>query len=248
MTTDGTTRAPIGSGLRPDVRLWTGIAAISVAVLTLIEFSVQMAIGARPELSDGHALAAYMTRVATPMLVIVLIDTILMAAIVVFLGGFRQLITHARPDLQWITDLAFGAGLLFVGVTLVGDGMEGGAALDTVNATADPSVLRALTEGHMLMFGTIAVTLTAVVSAAAGYVTLASGALPRWTGWIAVVVAGLNLLAVPTMFGGTSPGSFVSAGGPGVAMLATFPWLVWVVAVGIVCIRDRRRRPDADES
>lgn len=248
MSAERATRAPLGSGLRPDVRLWTGIAAISVAILTLVEFGVQMAIGARPELSDETALAAYVTRVATPMLVIILIDTILMAAIVVFLGGFRQLITHARPDLQWITDLAFGAGLLFVGVTLVGDGMEGGAALDTVNATADPSVLRALTEGHMLMFGTIAVMLTAVVSAAAGYVTLASGAVPRWTGWIAVVVAVLNLLAVPTMFGGTSPKSFVSAGGPGVAIFATFPWLVWVVAVGIVCIRDRRRRPDADES
>jgi hypothetical protein len=231
--------------LNPDVRLWTGLSAIAVAVLTVAEFLVQvLLVGARPALDDSAALAAFMARTANQTLFTILIDTFLMAALLVFLGGFRQIITHTRPDLQWVANIAYGAGVLFIAVTLVGDGMEGGTALDTIGLTPDPSSLRALTVGHTLLFGSIGCTLNALIAAASGYVILASGALPAWTGWIAYAVAGLNLLSVPTMFGGTSPDSFFAAGGAATAMLATFPWLVWVVCVGFVSIRDRRRLED----
>jgi hypothetical protein len=225
----------------PDVRLTTGASAIVVAVLTVAEFLVQAAAGARPALDDEAALAEFQTRTSMQTLNIILLDTFLMAFLIVFLAGFRQLITHAQADLQWVADLAFGAGIAFVTVTLVGDAMEGGGALDTMGATPDPSVIRALTEGHMLMFGSIGCVLTALVAGASGYVTFVSGALPRWTGWIAYAVAVLNIAAVFTMFGGTSSTSLFSAGGSGTALFATFPWLVWVVAVGFVTIRDRRR-------
>jgi hypothetical protein len=46
------------------------------------------------------------------------------------------------------------------------------------------------------------------------------------------------------MFGGTDPASFFAAGGAGTALFATFPWLVWVTAIGVVTIRDRRRPYD----
>ncbi|WP_382304923.1 hypothetical protein [Herbiconiux sp. UC225_62] len=169
--------------LNPDVRLWTGMAAVAVAALTLAEFLVQVfLVGARPALDDSAALEEFMTRTANQTLFTILIDTFLMAALIVFLGGFRQIITHTRPDLQWVADLAFGSGLLFIGVTLVGDAMEGGTALDTMGITPDASSLRALTVGHTLMFGSIGCTLTALLAAASGYVTLASGALPPGPG------------------------------------------------------------------
>jgi hypothetical protein len=228
--------------LTPDVSLWTGFAAAAVAATLLAEFIVRATIGPRPPLADATALAEFLDRTSNETLMIIMIDTVLMAFVIVFLAGFRQIITSSEADLEWVADLAFGAGLLFVGVTLVGDAMEGGAALDAASGHPDPSVLRALTEGHMLMFGSIGCVLLALVSAASGYVTLASGALPRWTGIVAYVVAILNIIAVPTMFGGTSDSSFVSAGGVGVAIFATFPWLAWVIAVGIVTIRARRRR------
>jgi hypothetical protein len=233
----------VGSDTRtPDVRQWTGIAATAVAILLFAEFMVRiLAVGPRPPLADEAALAEFMTRTSTWRLIVIMIDAVLMASVIVFLAGFRQLITEARRDLEWIADLAFGAGLVFVGITLVGDAMEGGSALDTVGAPADPSALRALTEGHILLFGSIGCVLIALVAAASGYMTLASDTLPRWTGKIAYAVAVLNIVAIPTMFGGTSDTSFVSAGGHGVVVFATFPWLVWVIAVGIVTIRGRRR-------
>ena len=226
----------------PDVSLWTGFAAAAVAATLLAEFIIRATIRPRPPLDDSSALAAFLSRTSNETLMIIMIDTLLMAFVIVFLAGFRQIITSSEAELEWVADLAFGAGLLFVGVTLVGDALEGGAALDAASGHPDPSVLRALTEGHMLMFGSIGCVLLALVSAASGYVTLASGALPRWTGIVAYVVAILNVIAVPTMFGGTSDLSFVSAGGVGVAIFATFPWLAWVIAVGIVTIRARRRK------
>src|SRR6195952_2806908 len=224
--------------LKPGFRRWTGISANAVAALMAAEFfTAALGVGAAPPLDDEAALAEFMTGAANPTLLVIFIDTFLMAALVVFLASFRQLITRARADMQWVADLGYGAGLIFVAVTLVGDAMDGGAALDTVKQPGDGSVIRALTEGHILLFGSIGCVMTALVVAAAGYVTFASATLPRWTGWLAFAVAAANLITVPAMFNGTSSTDLFSAGGPGVTALATFPFLVWVAIVGIVTIR-----------
>jgi hypothetical protein len=175
----------------PDVKRWTGVAAIAVAALLVTEFVLHQTVGARPELDQSDALVAFFVAHHTMMLTIVLIDTVLMASIIVFLAGFRQIITHARHDLQWIADVGFGAGLVFVAITMVGDAMEAGSALDVVRLVPDASAIRALTEGHAVMFGATGCVLLALVSASSGYVVLASGALPRWTGVVALAVAAL---------------------------------------------------------
>lgn len=223
-----------------EVRTLTGFAAAAIAILTLTEFFVKVSIGTRPQLGDSSALVQFINANSTPTLAVIIIDTLLMSCLIIFFAGFRQLIIKANRTLSWITDLAFGAGLVFVALTLIGDAMDGGAALDTVGTyAADPSVLRALTEGHMLLFGSIGCILTALVTATFAYTTFASKAVPTWTGWVGYAVAVMNLLAVPTVFGGTSATSFVSAGGMGVTLLATFPFLLWVVAVGVVTVRNK---------
>jgi len=225
----------------PDVRRWTGIAAIAVGVLTLAEFVLQLVLfSPAPPIDSADALSASVSSAANRLLFTVLFDTFLLSAIIVFISGFRQLITRIRPDLQWVTGIMYGSGLLLVGVTLAGDAFEGATALDTIGLAPDPSSLRALTVGDTLMFGTIGCTLTALVTASAASVIIASGALPRWTGHLAYGVAALNLLSLPTMFGGTSPDSFFAAGGGATVLLATFPWLIWVVCVGAAALRDTR--------
>jgi hypothetical protein len=224
----------------PDVHVWTGRAAFAVAAFLLAEFIVRETEGSRPPLTDSTALIAFMTRSSTQTLIIVTIDAVLMAFVIVFLAGFRQIISSAAERLAWVADLTYGAGLVFVGTTLVGDAMEGGAALDATDGHPDIMVLRALTEGHTLLFGSIGCVLLALVAVSSGTVILRSDVLPRWTGIVAYVVAGLNIAAVPTLFGGTSDTSFIAAGGLGVTLFATFPWLAWVVVVGIVTIRGHR--------
>ena len=226
-------------GWYPDVKIWTAIAAFVVGALLLVEFIVRTSMGPRPPLDSGDALEEFASRTATFTLIKILVDTLMMAFLIVFLGGFRQLITQVREDLSWIVDLAFGAGLVFVGVTLVGDSLEAGGALDTVGSVPEGIAIRALTEGYLVMFGPMTCVLLALVSAAAGYAILASRALPLWTGRFALVVAVLNLIAVPSIFGGTDADHFYSVGGWGVAAFATFPWLAWVVSIGIVTVRER---------
>lgn len=236
----------------PDVKRWTGSAAISVAILLSVEFVLHQVVGPRPELDDSDAIVDFWVAHHNVFLTIVLIDTVLMAFIIVFLAGFRQIITHARHDLQWIADVGFGAGLVFVAITMVGDAMEAGSALDVVRLTPDVSAIRALTEGHAVMFGATGCVLLAVVSASSAYCVLASGVLPRWTGVVAWVVAALQIFGLLTIFGGTSDHEWFSSGGVGVTLTATFPWVAWVITVGIVTIRGHsglrrlrrfRRRP-----
>ena len=226
-------------GYFPDVHVWVSVSAFIVGSLLLIEFFVRTGMGPRPHLEDHAALELFAEETATATLIKILVDTLMMAFLIVFLGGFRQLVTAKRDDLNWIADLAFGAGLVFVGVTLVGDSLEAGGALDTVGSTANGVAIRTLTEGYLVMFGPMTCVLLALVSAASGYVILASRALPSWTGRLAWVVAALNLIGVTSIFGGTDADKFYSVGSWGVAAFATFPWLAWVVTVGIVSLRER---------
>ena len=221
----------------PDVRRLTGIAAIGVAALLITEFILHQVVGPRPELDQSQALSAFFVTHHNLLLTIVLIDTVLMGNIIVFLGGFRQIITHARHDLQWIADITFGAGLVFVAITMAGDAMEAGSALDVVGLTPDPSAIRALTEGHAVMFGATGCVLLALISGSSAFTVIASRALPRWTGVVAWVVAGLQIFGLATIFGGTSDHFWFSSGGVGVTLTATFPWVAWVITVGIVTIR-----------
>jgi hypothetical protein len=236
-------------GRSPDVKRWTGIAAIGVAALLTTEFILHQVVGPRPELDQSRQLAQFFVAHHNLLLTIVLIDTVLMGNIIVFLAGFRQIITHTRHDLQWIADIGFGAGLVFVAITMVGDAMEAGAALDVVNLKPDPSAIRALTEGHAVMFGATGCVLLAVIAASSAYAVLASKALPRWTGVVAWVVAGLQIFGLATIYGGTSDHYWFSSGGVGVTLTATFPWIAWVITVGIVTIQGHsgfhRKRPKA---
>jgi hypothetical protein len=46
----------------------------------------------------------------------------------VFAAAWSQLIHRADPELGWVGSLAFGAMAVWIGVTLVANGTEGGAA------------------------------------------------------------------------------------------------------------------------
>jgi hypothetical protein len=224
----------------PDVRRWLGISAIAVAAFLATEAVTKLTIGARPALDQADALVDYVHRASAQIIVVILADTFLMAALIVFLGAFRQRVARATPDLDWIGAVMFGAGLVFISVTLVGDAMDGATALDVWGLEPDPSVIRALIEGHTLMFGSTGAVLLALVSASAAYLTFASGVVPRWTGVLAGITALSNLVWAPLAFGGTDPGSFLAAGGWGNAILAIFPWLVWVICVGATAVRGAR--------
>jgi hypothetical protein len=168
----------------------------------------------------------------------------------VFAAGLRDLIRRARADYEWLGTLVFGAWVVWIGVSLVANGLEGGSALDTLRGDADPSAVRALTMGTLLIYnGAIAFAMTALFLAAAGYATFGTGVLPRWTGWLAYLGVALCVASVPAMFGGPVDATgFYNAGGWGPAIMANFPPALWFVAASLSMLGKREECVSASNS
>ncbi len=158
-----------------------------------------------------------------------------------FFAGFRQLILKKQADFEWVATLALVAGAVWWAVSLVADGLEAGAVLDTVGG-ADPSIVRGLIEGTMLIYnGAIAFTVTGFFMALAGYSILGTGALPKWVGWLAWLSAGLCLLAIPAMYvDSVDYHAFYNPTGWGPAIAANVPPLIWFFITSIMMIRKRQ--------
>lgn len=190
-------------------------------------------------LYDGAATAQALFTIRNVVFTRILLGLGLYVTLTVFAVGFRDLIRRADAEYEWVGTLSVMAMAVWLGVTLVANGLEGGAALDTLGGNADPSVVRALTMGYLLIYnGSIAFAMTALYLGAVGYATFATRVLPRWTGWLAYTAAVLCVLSVPAMYGGRAdPTRFYNAGGWGPAIIANFPPLLWFVVAGILLIR-----------
>jgi hypothetical protein len=147
----------------------------------------------------------------------ILLDMGMYVSLMVFVAGFRYLIIKSQADYEWAGTLALVAGAVWWAVSLVADGLEGGAVLDAVSGRVDPSAVRALVEGALLIYnGAIAFAVTGLFMAAAGYAILGTRALPSWTGWLALVSTAFCVLAIPSMYiGMVDHTGFYNAAGVG---------------------------------
>jgi hypothetical protein len=161
-----------------------------------------------------------------------------MVGLLVFLGGFRHLIRKSRQEYEWVASLMFGVGLVVIAVELVGDGLQAGAALDTW-VKADPTAVRALNEASFPMYGAIGLILSALLLASAGYATLMTRVLHKWTGRFAFAAAVASLAAAPSILGGTDITGFYTASGyaPFIAQAAM---LLWFMVASVSAITKRQ--------
>lgn len=234
MTRDHATRT------EPDMRRWTGAFGLALLALWLSQFPLYM-MGSPPSVYDGAAFGQHLLSIKDIAFTRILLDQGVFVTLVVFAAGFRHLIRQARPEYDWAGTLVFGAALVWIAVSLVADGLEGGATLDALSGAPDASAVRALIEGTLLIYnGSTAFAMTALFLVAAAYATFATGILPRWTGWVALVAAGLCVACVPAMyFGPVDSSGFYNAGGWGPAIIANFPPAIWFLIVSIVMITGR---------
>lgn len=218
---------------------WWGLA---IVILALAQFPLYMQGDASVSIYNGAALGRDLARIHNVVFTRILLDIGLYVAAMVFASGFSHLIRRARPEYGWVATLVFGAIAVWIGVTLVANGLEGAAALDTLHGDADPSAVRTLMEGTLLIYnGSIAFVITGLFLAAAGYATFATGVLPRWTGWVAYAGAALCAASVPAMYGGpVDYTGFYNPGGWGPVIIANFPPAVWFVIASISMIRTRK--------
>ena len=223
------------------VRRWAGAFGVAGFVLFLVALPLYF-IGLQPvaRLEDTVQFSDSVTRASTLILTrATLADPLIMACLLVFLAGFRHLIRQARPDYEWVGTLVFGAGLVVITLELAGDALEGGAALDTF-VKADPTVVRGLMEGSFVFYGAIGLIMSALLLASAGYATLATGVLPRWTGWVAYAAALVNLVAAPSIYGGTDYTGFYTASGY-VTFIAQGAMVIWFLIASVSMLVVKRK-------
>ena len=221
-----------------EIRRWTGTFGIASGVLFVALFVIYGAIGTTPRAEDTTSFSDYVTKNSGAILTITIVYTLSTVCFLVFLAGFRHLIRQARTDFEVVSGLVFGAGLVDATLALVGFVLLGGAALDTINHQANPTLVSTLGEATTLAFGAIGLITQALFLAAAGYAILGTTVLPRWTGWVAYVGAILCLVAVPAVYVGSGPTAFYTADGY-VGFLGPLAYLVWLLSAGISLLMKR---------
>ncbi len=172
-----------------------------------------------------------------------LINIFLCTFLIVFFTGLSRLIRKADAAYEWIASLVFGGGLTYVAVLLVGISLEVGAILGQPAGTIDPTIDGPLAKGAMLIHGSIGRALTVVILTAAGYSIRGTRIMPNWLGQAAYVIAGINLVFIPSMYFGTNAAQFYSAIGWGNSALVASMIAYWIMATGIVSLRQLKDTP-----
>ena len=209
-----------------------------------VELAAVSPVGHRRPAVHGprRGFARHLFDIRTMALLRVLMDQGIYVGMMVFAAGFRHLVRHARPESEWLGTLMFGAAAVWLAVTLVADGLMGGAVLDTLRGDADASAVRALVMGTVLIYnGSIAFAITGLFLVSAAWATLDSGVLPRWTGWLADMAGGIvSDSRAGDVLRAVDAAGFYNAGGWGPAIIANFPPLIWFLVVGVLLIRSAR--------
>ncbi|MGZ6314805.1 MAG: hypothetical protein ACXWNI_04165 [Candidatus Limnocylindrales bacterium] len=185
MPTAGSGAPIIGS--RPNVARWAGAFGLAAVVVFLLATPLYFIGPAQPAgATDGGTLADFLTKTSAQVLTRTTIaDPIIIGCFLVFLAGLRHLIRQARPDYEWLATIVFALGVALSTLQLVADGLQGGAALDA-STRAEPMVVRGLFEASYVFYGSIGLIIAAIPLASAGSAILATAALPRWIGWLAL--------------------------------------------------------------
>ena len=100
-----------------------------------------------------------------------------------FLGYLRRIFREAEGEGEWLTSVAFGGGLVVVAVLLGFNALS--FAMDDSTDPQVAKVLAALQWNYSWLFAPPIIAFTAASSA----VIIRFRALPRWVGWIGVLVA-----------------------------------------------------------
>jgi hypothetical protein len=217
------------------VRRWAGSFGVAGFVVFLVALPLYYLAGPEPRIEDTAATSVFVTRASTFILArATLADPLIMIGFLVFLAGFRHSIRQARPDYEWVSSLVLASGLVVITLELVGDALQAGAALDTF-AKAEPTIVRGLIEASFPFFGAVGLLMSALFLSSAGYVTLASGALPKWTGWVAWGAAVTNLTAAPSILSGPDYRAFYTATGY-VTMIGQGALVIWFGAASVSMI------------
>jgi hypothetical protein len=166
-----------------------------------------------------------------------LLNLVAVGAMMVFVTGLSSILRDGDPAYGWLASLVFGTGLVYTAIDLVAISLEAGVVLGTPSGRFDPTTDGPLAHANVLMHGSAARLVTALLLTAAGYAIMRTRTLPRWAGRTAYLLAAVNLAFVPSLFFGIDPARFYGALGWGNTALTAGLLTYWSAAVGIAAIR-----------
>jgi hypothetical protein len=174
-----------------------------------------------------------------------LLSVVMLAVLLMFFAGLRQLIStadgHGRGS-DGLVSIGYSAGITYVAVTLVSASMEAGVPLYAPDGTLDPTVDGPLAAGMVLIHGPIARILTIIVLVSFGLAASRSLELPKWVSKSAYIIAAANLMFIPSLYFGMNAANFYASNGWGSTATISSVLLYWTAAVGVAVLR-RRRTP-----
>jgi hypothetical protein len=193
---------------------WTALAGVGFFVLFVIDFLLT---GDSPdETTSGAKVVSYYKDHRGRELLAFVLMTIAFVLLIFFAGRVRSVLRGATPGGELLSAIFFGGA-----VVLTAGAFVGGAIHFSLIEAADKgqiSVARTLNMLDNNDFAPIAGGI-AILLLAAGIATVVSPVLPRWLGWVSIVVGVLTL----------TPIGFIGA------LLA----VVWVLVVSILLARGR---------
>lgn len=219
----------------------SGISSLAAGALLLIETSFYFLRGVQPSPAQSYALVEYAARNAGNIAACLLIDLVMLGFFTIFLTGVRRLIFRADESLHWLADAFLGLGVLYVGLALAADVLQGAIVVDVLTFPADSSVVRGMTEIVYVISGCAGLLVMGMVIALGSSIITLSRALPGWAGSVGYGCAGACVALVPLIFvdhfGAAGFRAAIGAGPSGLG--AGLPLVVWMILTGVLMLRLR---------
>lgn len=203
------------------LRRLTGGAGVLAAVCTLVEVPLYFVYSGPP--TDANVLTRS------------LFGLVGLTLLAVFVIGLRQMLSRRDPRVEPLAALVSGAGLMWVTIEFVSNGLETGAVIAAPHPI-DPTIA---VSGTYLLYGTTTRLVEALFLAAFAAAVLRTGLLRRWTAWTAVLLAAINVAFVPSIYFGNNPANFYAANGWGTTASMGALFMLWLLAVTIATLRAR---------
>ncbi|MHB1876546.1 MAG: hypothetical protein ACYCPF_17020 [Streptosporangiaceae bacterium] len=180
------------------------------------------------------AVLGHLTSNQSPMLMQSMLFLVGGALYLWYLGSLRAFLTRAEGGTGRLAAIAFGAGVVWVGINMVAQAFQAGLVANP-RAGAPAALI-----GTMNAIFTIAALPLAIMMAAVAVVSLRHRAFPAWLGWIAAATAVsqfLLWLGTAASAGPLAPNGWLS--------YALYPvFVIWLIPATIIMIR-RAGRPSS---
>jgi hypothetical protein len=205
-------------------RLVTGWAAIAAWALSMVMITLYFVYSGPPP--QSNVLSRNLVTVAT------------FAVYLVFAVGVgRMLRADGGGDAGLAGELAVAALRTYVTVTLVATSLEVGASLQDPSGKLDPTVDGPLAAGMVLLHGPVARVLVATFLIALVLTPTARRRFSRRVRTGSLLLAGINLALIPSLFFGMDAADFYAANGWGAVASIGAINVIWFAVLGRSIIR-----------